>query len=204
MSTLKLRRNTSTGSTPTTGTTAVGEILANTFDGKIFLRGNNGSDFVKEIGALSQRGVQFNDVAGLAPSSLSEYDVLVSSFEQGKSQAVVAFIHVPNSYTVGTQIKLRLGHYTPGVANNFKFNTVTTLIRKGTDAINSSTNQYTSTNTDQAISATANQYLEITYDLTNTSGLINSVAVNAGDIIKVALSRVTTTGTEDTNDVGSV
>jgi hypothetical protein len=38
-------------------------------------------------------------------------------------------------------------------------------------------------------------------DLTNSTGLINSVAVSAGDLVKIKLQRVSTSGTDDTNDV---
>jgi hypothetical protein len=34
----------------------LGEIAVNTFDGKLFIRGNNGSDFVNEISSISQGG----------------------------------------------------------------------------------------------------------------------------------------------------
>jgi hypothetical protein len=200
---LKLRRNTNTGIIPITTTTVVGEILANVFDGRLFLRCNNGADYIKEIGAgsaVAQRYLAWNDTAGLAPVTSFEFDALAYLFSQGALQSLTTFFRVPNSYT-GSQIFLRQALYTPGVANNFKMQAISTLIRRTTDAINSVTNQRTSTNADQVIPATANQYLENIFDLTDATGKINTIAVSANDIIKIVLSRVATTGTDDTNDV---
>lgn len=54
--TIKLKRSSTTGDTPTTGQMELGEIAVNTFDGKLFIRGNNGSDFVNEISSITQGG----------------------------------------------------------------------------------------------------------------------------------------------------
>ena len=54
--TIKLKRSSTTGDTPTTSQMELGEIAVNTFDGKLFIRGNNGSDFVNEISSISQGG----------------------------------------------------------------------------------------------------------------------------------------------------
>lgn len=206
---IRIKRNTATGVVPTTASGVVGELFGNTFDGRLWLRCNNGTDFVKEIGAgststVAQRGMDWNEVSGVAPITSYEFDALVYKFSQGQVQAIVAFLHVPSSFSTGTQIKLRLGHYTSDVANNFKFQTLTTLIRKGVDAVSSTVNQYTSTNVDQAISATSNQYLEVVYDLTTAAGVINSIQVNPNDLIKIVLTRVATTGTDSTSDVTTI
>ena len=189
---------------PTTAQMTIGEIAVNTYDGKLYLRGNNGSDFVTQIGASSyglSRGVQaWQNVSGLAPVESYEFDDKALLFSQGAGQAIVCYIKVPNAYSPSTQINMRVAQYSPGTTANFKFNTLTTLIRKNTDPVTFSTNQLTSTNADQALTIT-NQYLEILYNLTDATGKINGVAVSAGDLLKVQLSRVTTTGTDDTNDV---
>lgn len=54
--TIKLKRSSTTGDTPTTSQMELGEIAVNTFDGKLFIRGNNGSDFVNEISSITQGG----------------------------------------------------------------------------------------------------------------------------------------------------
>jgi hypothetical protein len=47
----------------------------------------------------------------------------------------------------------------------------------------------------------ANQLREVTYDLTDTTGKINSVSVSPGDLLKVIIQRVAPAGTADTSDV---
>ena len=54
--TIKLKRSNTSGDTPTTAQMDLGEIAVNTYDGKLFIRGNNGSDFVNEITSITQGG----------------------------------------------------------------------------------------------------------------------------------------------------
>ena len=76
--------------------------------------------------------------------------------------------------------------------------TVATLIRKGTDAVTSTTNQRTCTNSAVTLSAgTVNVPQELALDLTSSTGQINGVAVSPGDLIIVKLTRGTDTATSD-------
>jgi hypothetical protein len=146
-------------------------------------------------------GANWRPVSGVGP--IEDYDTLdekIFKFSQGASQSIVLFFKVPVSYSPGTPIGLRLGHYSPSSTNNYKFQTTTTLIRKGVDAIDSTTNQRTSTNSD-IVNTVAKAYVEATYDLTDTAGKINSVSVSASDLLKIQLTRVTPSGTEDSADV---
>jgi len=52
--TIVVKQNTSTGNVPSS--LAAGELAANTYDGRLFLGCNNGSPFVKEIGASGGGG----------------------------------------------------------------------------------------------------------------------------------------------------
>lgn len=145
-------------------------------------------------------GTEWWPVAGAAPIESYENDEKVFLFEKGAAQSLILWFRVPNAYTPGRQILIKNSFYSPGTSNNFKFQMLTTLVRSNTDAVTSIANQYTSTTGDTSL-GTANLYQNIQYDLSNSSGQINSVAIAAGDLIKIKLSRVTPSGTEDTNDV---
>jgi hypothetical protein len=49
--TIKIRRSAVPSAVPTTGQIALGELAVNTFDGKLFLKKNNGTESIVEIGA---------------------------------------------------------------------------------------------------------------------------------------------------------
>jgi hypothetical protein len=144
-------------------------------------------------------GANWQPGGGSAPVESYENDEKVWLFEKGQSQFVVLWLKVPSSYIAGRPIKARLGYYSPGSANALKMQTVATLIRKNQDAITSTANTFTSTNGDKTLSV-ANQYIEIEHDLSSAVGVINGFAVSPGDLIKVQLTRVAPSGTEDTND----
>ena len=48
---IRLRRSAVQGAVPTTGQLQLGELAINTFDGKLFLKKNDGTDAIVEIGA---------------------------------------------------------------------------------------------------------------------------------------------------------
>jgi len=198
--TILIKRSAVAQKVPTTAQMSIGELSVNTFDGKLYLRGNNGTDYVIPIGAPAQRGgANWQAVSGMGAVQNFEFDELVYLFSQAQNQSLTLWVKVPTSYTIGRQINLKLGQYSPGTSNNFKLQTVATVIRKGTDAINSVVNQRTSTAGDTSLS-TAFLYQEIVYDLTDVAGKVNGVVVNPEDILKVLLTRVSPTGTEDSND----
>ena len=145
-------------------------------------------------------GANWQGVSGLAPVSSFEYDEKVWLYEAGAAQALTLWVKVPTSYIAGRQITFKGAFYSPASSNNFKMQAATTLIRKNNDAITSTTNVNTS-NSGDMLNAVANRMREVSIDLSSASGTINSVAVSAGDIIKVVLSRVAATGAEDIEDV---
>jgi hypothetical protein len=145
-------------------------------------------------------GANWQPVDALAPIEAIEYNEKSLLFSQGALQAASLWVKVPAAYLAGTQIKMKLAHYSPGATNNWKFRAVTTLVRKGVDPITLTTNQNTSTNVD-VVNTVANLYLEVLYDLTDLNGRINAVNVGPGDLINIQLQRITPTGTEDVNDV---
>ncbi len=131
----------------------------------------------------------------LAPVASSEYGQRVYAFADGETQYLYAAVRVPSTYTAGGQINLRGLFYGNAAANTVLMQTVATLIRTGTDAVSSTTNQRTSTNSAITLATTANRPNAFVCDLTSSTGQINSVAVSAGDLILIRLTRDTATDT---------
>lgn len=117
-------------------------------------------------------------------------------YEAGLGQSLYAAIKVPASYVAGSPIKLLSQFVSADSSGNVLMQTVATLIRQGTDAISSTTNQRTSTNAAVSLSGgTVDIPQAVTFDLTSTIGQINAVAVSPGDIILVEFKRGTDTAT---------
>lgn len=136
--------------------------------------------------------------AGNAPVATVESFVESHLYASAQSQELYALIKVPNSYTSGRQITMKLEFYSPDSSGTALLQTLTTLVRKTTDAISSTTNQRTSTNSAVTLSGgTVNIPQEITLDLTSSTGQVNAVAVSAGDLLIVKLTRGTDTATSD-------
>lgn len=119
------------------------------------------------------------------------------SFQAALAQDLWATVKVPDSYTPGAQITMRMHYYSPDTSGNVLLQTVSTLIRQGTDAADSVVNQRTSTNAAVTLGSPANLVRTVTFDLTSATGQINGVGVSANDLIKVELTRGTDTATSD-------
>lgn len=133
-----------------------------------------------------------------APLAIFENSSRVYTFEAGLAQLLYATIKVPSTYTAGDPINLRMVYYNADTSGNALITSVATLVRTGTDLMSSTTNQRTSTNGAVTMSgATQNKPQALTLDLTSTTGTINSVAVAAGDIIKISITRGSDTATSD-------
>lgn len=144
-------------------------------------------------------GVEWYSPAGIGAAAVEEFTDKVFLFSDGGTEKIVAFIKVPQDYTAGQQITMYIGLYSPSAANTIKLKATTYLVRKNTDAAGSTTNSYASTNA--ALTNTlANMLRQTSLDLTNASGTINSVAVAAGDALRVEIDRDSATDT-DTADV---
>jgi hypothetical protein len=119
-------------------------------------------------------------------------------FTPGAAQELYARIKVPSTYLAGSPIKLRTTFYSPDSSGTTLVQSVSTLIRTGTDAASSTTNQRTSTNTAATLGAgTVSIPQAVTLDLSDSTGKINGVSVSAGDLILVALQLGTMTATSD-------
>jgi len=119
-------------------------------------------------------------------------------FQSGLAQALYASIKVPTTYVAGSPIKLKTEFYSSDSAGTALIQTLSTLIRQGTDPVSFVTNQRTSTNGAVTMNAgTVNIPQGLALDLTDSTGKINSVAVSPGDLILVKLLRATDTGASD-------
>jgi hypothetical protein len=131
-----------------------------------------------------------------APTETFENNNQSYLYESGLAQELYTTIRVPETYTAGNQINLKVPYYSPDSSGTALLSCVATLIRVSTDDIDSTTNQRTSTNAATTLN-NANLALSHTCDLTSSTGTINSVAVSAGDLIIVKLTRGTDTATSD-------
>lgn len=135
---------------------------------------------------------------GGSPIQNTDSHILVYKYQAGTTQNLYATIKIPSTYTAGNQITLRLLAYSPDSSGTLQMRTQSTLIRAGVDSILSTANQRTSTNAVITLSAgTVNIPQAITFDLTSSSGQINSIGVSAGDLIKIDLYRATDTSIND-------
>jgi len=144
-------------------------------------------------------GLRWNPVDGLAPINGEENGELVYFFEPSLGNKLVVWLKVPQSYPGGQPISMYHSLYSPATANNFKMQTASYLVRKNTDATTSTVNSHVD-NTGDITNTVANQYREFSTEITDSAGEINSIAVSAGDLIRVELSRIAATGSEDTED----
>lgn len=162
--------------------------------------GDNGTSYASLGGGGAGGSLKWVESTSVAPLLINEGNVEVYSYSLGDAgvQALYAIVKVPTSYVAGRQISLKIPVYSDQASGTFLLQTVATLIRVGTDAFNSTTNQRTSTNT--AITASAgnqNKPQAVSFDLTSTTGQINGVLVSAGDYIIVKLIRGSDTVTTD-------
>lgn len=119
-------------------------------------------------------------------------------FAAGLGQELYGTFRVPSSYVLGKPISLNILFWSADTTGTALLSSESTLIVPGTDAITSTTNQRTSTNSAVTLSgSTQNIPQTVTLDLTDTSGEINSVAVSPGDLINIRLFRGTDTSTTD-------
>lgn len=138
---------------------------------------------------------------GQAPSEDVENNEKVWLFESGAAQKLTLWVKVPSGYTAGRQINLYLGAYSPSTSGTFLLQSTSYLVRKNTDAMSATTNTRASTNS-ALTNTVANQYREVILDITSSIGVVG-VAIAAGDMIRVELTRGTDTDTADVRFVPS-
>lgn len=133
-----------------------------------------------------------------APIPAVENADRVYLFEALAAQELFALVRVPSGYTPGDPISMKALWYSPDSSGDVLMKAQATLIKPGTDAMSSTTNQRTTTNTAVTLGAgTVNEAQAVTLDITSSIGEINSVAVAPGDLIRVRFYRDTDTATSD-------
>lgn len=142
--------------------------------------------------------VHWEPDAGEAPIEETENGLTVFLFEQTITQKLIAGFRVPEG-TSGL-IQMKNLAYSPSSTNEWRMQTITTLVRSGTDAVDSTTNQHIS-NSGDFTNTVANQLRDITTNLTDGLGEINGVPASPGDLLIVEISRQAPGGTEDSADV---
>lgn len=141
--------------------------------------------------------VLWNAPDGSAPIKSIENGEVVYLYERAGSNQLIAWIKVPESHKANKPITAKIAYYSASTVNTVLLKSTTYLVRKDTDAVTSVANSYVSTNVAVTNSATTNQYREITLDLTNSVGEINSLQAVAGSILRVVLTRGTDTDTAE-------
>lgn len=136
-----------------------------------------------------------DDQTGPAPEIVYQSGMRWARFMAGETQKMRGVVTVPSDYTSG-QAFLRLKAASPSAANTFLIQAVATLVRVGLDAYDSTTNQRTTTNS-ALTNTVAKQLREVSLDISDGSSQINGVAIIAGSIILVEVSRGTDTDTAD-------
>jgi len=116
-------------------------------------------------------------------------------FEDEAAETLVCLLKVPEGYQAGQQIKLAITVESDEAGSaELIMQSVTFLVRENTDSITSVTNSETDTAAYSPASVVAR---ELVLDLTDASGDINSIAVTAGDLLRIELSKPTDASTNN-------
>lgn len=139
-------------------------------------------------------------VGALAGSPVEEIDTVTAAYVQlfsdGGTEKAIAFVKVPQGYLVGTQLILLAAMYSRSTSNTIKLAANTYLLQPDSDAMSSTTHVHASTNSALTNATTANRYRVASIDITNGSGQVNGQTVEAGDTLRVELTRDSATDTD--------
>lgn len=108
--------------------------------------------------------------------------------ESGSAKKLYGIIKVPSTYSAGDAISLKIDIMGSVGSGNILVQSVSTLINAASANISSTTNQHSSVNTAQTISAIEKPY-QITIDITDGNGQINGVNPVPGDNIVFYFTR---------------
>ncbi len=165
--------------------------------GLLFIRENSGA--VTPVGSGGGGGGGGANWLGDALED-EEFGEKVWKFEQGGSAVLTLFVKVPSAYIAGRQIQTFLGHFSSGAADNIRMQITASLVRKGQDTVDSTTNQEVNNSGDILLDQ-ANEFRELTIDVSDATGQINGFAVSPGDMIRLELERIAPAGSENADDV---
>jgi hypothetical protein len=156
----------------------------------------NGSAWASAGSGGGGGGLVWTPEDGTGPINTQENGLSVYNFVSGLTQYLWTSIIVPSTFSSGSQLNLDIAMYSPSASNTILLTGTSYLIRENNDAISSTTNSRTTTNS-ALTNAVANRVRKVSLDITSSTGTINSVAVSAGDIIRVRLARGSDTDTAD-------
>lgn len=142
--------------------------------------------------------VLWHPIDGNAPLKVEENSEETYQFSSGLGQQLRGTLKVPTSYIAGNPIKVKLAEYSPDTTGTVLLSCTSNLIRASApDAVSSTTNSRTSTNTVVTLGSPASAYHEVVCDVSSATGTINSVAVSPGDILSIYVTRGSDTGASD-------
>jgi hypothetical protein len=161
-------------------------------DGKAYILNQSGLE--AGLGGGGGGGsLRFIEAAN-SPIKTFENEIEVYEFTPGEGQSLYLSLRVPAGYTAGSPLRLNILWTCASTSGDALINSVATLIRSEVDEITSTTNQHTSTNA--AITLSSANDLEpqkVVLDISDGDGEINSVALSAGDLIKIKLQESSST-----------
>ena len=134
--------------------------------------------------------LEFNPNGANAPivSYVDGFDLF--DFDNVNSQEVWAMVKVPSSYPGGTPIIMKgLSYFCNVNSGNVLMRAITYLMKSATSILGTYTNSHTSTNTEKTQTVSSRLEVVDEIQLTDASGMINGVAVAAGDVLRVKLFR---------------
>lgn len=193
-------------------TTTKGDIIVSNGTDNIRLAGSGTDGFVLTYDSAEASGVKWAASSGGGGGALSFfgeegtspledylYQSRVWTFEDGISQTLYSILKVPETYIAGSDVVMYIQTFHEAASATQLITATATLIEPG-DALDDTTDQHSSTNT--AAAGGDKVTVQHTIDL-SSSGQINSNAIAAGDLIKVALIRGTDASTSDLNFIES-
>ncbi len=166
------------------------------YDGVMYEQDSSGTKTPLGSGGGGGGGLVMTVPDGKGPMEDEENDIDIMKFTQGLSSELDVFMKVPESFIAGRQIFLYAGIYSPSTSNTILLSANAALVRVNQDAVSSPIANRDSTNT-ALTNTVANQYRRVAMDLSDSTGKIGGYSIQAGDIIKIKLTRGTDTDTED-------
>ncbi len=170
------------------------ELFYNTAASRWKLKSGSGSAGSGGAGSLT-----WNAPEGTGAIQTEEYGLKVFVFEKDAGQEITAFVEVPGSYNAGVQPFVKTVSYCNST-DAHAFEVTSYLIKASTDTPYSTTNSNVETSGDLGL-AGADLTMAIETPLSDADGLINGVAIEPFDFIKIVIKRGTPSVTEATEDV---
>ena len=150
---------------------------------------DNGTSYQSLGGGGGGGALRFIEAANAPVRVPSAIGLDYYDYEPGLSQALYLIIKVPTTYLAGRPVAMSGLWQNADSSGNVLITATATLVRAGTDSVADVTNNHTSTNGAVTMSgANQDKSQAISFDLSSATGTINSVAISAGDIIKVKIA----------------